>query len=372
MMLLTGERVISGRAAPDLFNEHVARCDFVGPLTDRRCVLDVGCGVGYDSDRLVRRALSVTAFNIALRTGHTKSTGRRNGCSYQSFTVVFFLFFGVALLLCFLGCGGRKRVKLPPPTPAVVGWSERGVASWYGHPYHGRITSNGERYDMNKISAAHKSLPFNTWVRVINLSNNKRIDVRINDRGPFVRGRIIDLSRAAAKEIDMIGPGTTKVVIKVIAKPGQRYRPKHNMKRDETLPKKIIAQSPSVLPAAPAYVEPAERGHNVDGENGDAALSDPCSPGIYFGVQVGAFKLVDNAELLLDKMANSKFDAGDLQIVKSQLAQGVRHRVIVGRFLDVNMAQILKKRLRNNDIDGFVAKFKPPPPPDCQVQLDGQ
>ena len=96
------------------------------------------------------------------------------------------------------------------------GWTETGIASWYGGKFHGRRTANGEVYDMHGISAAHKTLPFDTVVEVRNLDNGKKLQVRINDRGPFVRGRIIDLSLGAAKKIDLVGPGTARVRIRVI------------------------------------------------------------------------------------------------------------------------------------------------------------
>jgi rare lipoprotein A len=119
------------------------------------------------------------------------------------------------------GCGKKRAtVNLPPPMKSVKkGYTEEGIASWYGHPYHGRKTSNGETYDMDRLTAAHKTLPFGVWVVVENKRNKKTVDVRINDRGPFVDGRIIDLSRAAARKIDMIGPGTAPVRIKVIRVP---------------------------------------------------------------------------------------------------------------------------------------------------------
>ncbi len=94
-----------------------------------------------------------------------------------------------------------------------------GLASWYGHPYHGRAAADGEIYDMEKLTAAHRTLPFNTWVRVTNLGNGKTVEVRIIDRGPFVDGRVIDLSHAAAQAIDLIGPGVSQVRIDVIAPP---------------------------------------------------------------------------------------------------------------------------------------------------------
>src|SRR5262245_47692786 len=118
------------------------------------------------------------------------------------------------------GCGPKRRVRGIPPPPAVstpsakpvqIGETETGIASWYGHPYHGRRAASGEIYDMEQLTAAHRTLPFQTWVRVENLTNRKTVEVRITDRGPFVDGRIIDLSHAAAKSIDMIGPGTARV-----------------------------------------------------------------------------------------------------------------------------------------------------------------
>ncbi|HEV7344334.1 MAG TPA: septal ring lytic transglycosylase RlpA family protein [Devosia sp.] len=92
-----------------------------------------------------------------------------------------------------------------------------GVASWYGPGFHGRTTANGERYDMNGMTAAHKSLKFGTKVKVTNANNGKSVVVRINDRGPFVGGRVIDLSKGAATAIDMIGSGTAKVSIEILA-----------------------------------------------------------------------------------------------------------------------------------------------------------
>ena len=134
-------------------------------------------------------------------------------------------------------CGGRKKIKLPPPVEAKRGWSEVGIASWYGHPYHGRQTSNGETYDMNKMTAAHTRLPFGTWVNVENLRNGRSTRVRINDRGPFTARYIIDLSRAAASEIQMIGAGTVRVRLTVIDGPdGKRKRPKRSRRSAKATP----------------------------------------------------------------------------------------------------------------------------------------
>jgi rare lipoprotein A len=104
----------------------------------------------------------------------------------------------------------------PPPQ---IRSGETGLASWYGHPYHGRAASNGEIYDMEKLTAAHRTLPFGTMVHVTNLANNKSVDVRIIDRGPFIEGRVIDLSHAAAQAIDLIGPGIAQVRLDILSAP---------------------------------------------------------------------------------------------------------------------------------------------------------
>lgn len=116
------------------------------------------------------------------------------------------------------GCGTRSRAHVPPP-PARIGQTETGIASWYGIPFNGRRTSSGEIFDMEQLTAAHRTLPFNTWIEVTNLTNGKQVDVRITDRGPFVAGRIVDLSQRAAREIDMIREGIVRVRIKVIPAP---------------------------------------------------------------------------------------------------------------------------------------------------------
>ena len=102
------------------------------------------------------------------------------------------------------------------PYTKAHGYEERGLASWYGPKFQGRLTSNGEVYDMEKMTAAHKLLPMNTWVEVVNQDNGKKAVVRVNDRGPFVDGRIIDLSKAAARKLGVLGPGTAPVYIRAL------------------------------------------------------------------------------------------------------------------------------------------------------------
>lgn len=105
----------------------------------------------------------------------------------------------------------------PPRGPTILRDLGRGVASYYGRRFHGRRTANGERFDMGAMTAAHKTLPFGSLVRVTNTRNGKSVTVRINDRGPFIRGRTIDLSRAAAREIGMISRGHASVEMELLA-----------------------------------------------------------------------------------------------------------------------------------------------------------
>ncbi|MDJ0840618.1 MAG: septal ring lytic transglycosylase RlpA family protein [Acidobacteriota bacterium] len=161
---------------------------------------------------------------------------------------VFFCLCLFMLLLLSLGCGGRRstdvskpsrrgeridvdrdgNIKLRGEKPVSLKRKrpgdllQRGIASWYGHPYHGRKTANGERYDMWDLTAAHKTLPFNTVVTVVNKDNGRKVKVRINDRGPFIRGRIIDLSRKAAEKIGVYETGIAKVALYLKDAPEER------------------------------------------------------------------------------------------------------------------------------------------------------
>jgi rare lipoprotein A len=108
---------------------------------------------------------------------------------------------------------GRRYVVLP----SAAGYVEQGVASWYGPDFHGGRTSTGETYDMDAMTGAHPTLPLPAWVRVTNLENGRSVVVRLNDRGPFAKGRIIDLSRAAAEQLDMVRAGTARVEVVSLA-----------------------------------------------------------------------------------------------------------------------------------------------------------
>ncbi len=111
--------------------------------------------------------------------------------------------------------------KIYYPIPSSYGFQQTGIASWYGSDFHGRYTSNGETYDMYSMTAAHKTLPMNTILLVKNLENNREVVVRVNDRGPFVKGRIIDLSYSAAKNLNIVGNGTARVRIVAMGEKGK-------------------------------------------------------------------------------------------------------------------------------------------------------
>lgn len=202
----------------------------------------------------------------------------------------------VLLSLALSSCHKKhaRGVPVPPPLPAsgpafipAPGYSETGVASWYGHPYHGRPAADGEIYDMEKLVAAHRTLPFNTWVRVVNLNNSKSVDVRIIDRGPFIDGRIIDLSHAAAQAIDMEISGTATVRMEVIKAP-------------ETVPAAVFAVQVGAF---------RERG-NAERKRAEMAsrygsarlLERPENPGVW-RVMVGSEPTPDAANALLDRIS---------------------------------------------------------------------
>ena len=204
------------------------------------------------------------------------------------------------------------QVALPPPSPARVGAVETGVASWYGKPYHGRKTSNGETYDMRAMTAAHLSLPFDTIVRVTNLANGRSVEVRINDRGPFLKDRVIDVSRAAGERLGMIGAGTAQVRVEVIAAPGAKWTP---------------------VSTAPA--------------------SGSCDASA-IGVQVGSFRDRANAERALREIAARYAGA---RIIEAETPAGALHRVIVGA-ADAASATRTLEQLAADGIDGFVTRFE--------------
>lgn len=146
-----------------------------------------------------------TAYNSGIKTRHN-----------------LLLLFAGALLL-FSACSSTPKtattVSPPPGQRLEPGFYQQGIASWYGRPFHGRATASGEIYDMNGLTAAHKILPLGTRVLVTNLENQRQVEVTINDRGPFVKNRIIDLSRKGARQLQMIGSGTAMVRLDILELP---------------------------------------------------------------------------------------------------------------------------------------------------------
>jgi len=133
------------------------------------------------------------------------------------------LFFFI-LLMILPSCAVKKEIRYVPYDPSQkIPYREVGRASWYGEEYHGRKTANGEVYDMYAMTAAHPTLPFNVRVRVTNLENGKKTELRINDRGPFVAGRIIDVSKSGASVLGFLTQGTAKVEVETIGFAGGTF-----------------------------------------------------------------------------------------------------------------------------------------------------
>lgn len=198
---------------------------------------------------------------------------------HRSFAVRLLLL----LALCFLLSSCRTQ---PPPVERFpgypIGFVERGMASWYGPGFDGNKTANGERYDMHKLTAAHRTLPLGSVAVVRSLTTNRQVTVRINDRGPFAKGRVLDLSLAGAQAIGMIGNGTDQIELRVVS-----------------------------------YVERPE---------GMGVLR----------IQAGSFADLQNARGLFDRL-KSQYPGG--QIAQVDLPEGRRYRVQVGQFTTEAQAQ---------------------------------
>ncbi len=222
-------------------------------------------------------------------------------------------------------CAVHREPVQPPPAPAgypkpyrVYGtwyqplphardFVQEGTASWYGRDFHGRRTSNGEVYDMYGMTAAHKTLPMGTFVRVENLSNGRSVDLRINDRGPFVRDRVIDLSYTAAERLGVIGPGTAPVRVTALG-------------------------APAMLTGQPAYVP-------IDYYSGN------------FTFQVGAFTERSNAERLVQRLQTRYKNA---HMTTFDTAERTFYRVRVGLTNNLEEASEFEQTLIR---DGFADTF---------------
>ena len=213
------------------------------------------------------------------------------------------------LLLALFGLALSCAKKPMKPADVSKKWSEKGTASWYGDEFKGKPTASGEIFDPDNMTAAHKTLPLGTVVLVTNLDNNRQAELRINDRGPFVRGRIVDCSKKGAKELGYFAQGTAEVRIEIV---------KVGKGRTGKSPTQVIGGSDSKL----------------DGS---------------FAVQAGAFLDRDNAERFRDKL-EKKF--GDSYVVKFQ----DYYRVRIGHFANEKDADQILHTLTKNGLEGFVTR----------------
>lgn len=184
--------------------------------------------------------------------------------------------------------------------PIASGYRELGIASWYGTKFHGRNTSNGERYNMYAVSAAHKTLPIPSYVRVTNLDNNRELVVRVNDRGPFHQDRIIDLSYAAAVKLGFAKQGIAHVLVEVIDTGAALAISTPVPAAPAAIP--LVVLPPAALPDIPRAVEPARY------------------------LQVGLFTRADAAEQLVERLA----DIIELPVKVNSSDQFGKHIVAIG------------------------------------------
>jgi len=213
-----------------------------------------------------------------------------------------------------------------------AGYRERGIASWYGRDFDGQRTSGGERYDMNAMTAAHKTLPIPTWVEVTNLTNGKHVIVKINDRGPFVADRIIDLSYRAARELDMIRTGTAYVEVRALGTPAVGGSPERvaSARSSDAAPKPSARRAASFSIIKEAVAEtPTAR---------DRPMRQ-----IY--VQVGAFSRERNARFLVDKLKRNGFK--NTFVYSAVQRHKVLHRVRIGPLTDVKQFDRISAGLRS-------------------------
>jgi rare lipoprotein A len=215
------------------------------------------------------------------------------------------------------------------PKKAAIGEKFRGIASWYGPNFHGKLTSNGERYNMHGMTAAHKTLPMNTILKVKNLDNRREVVLRVNDRGPFVDNRIIDLSKEAAKRLGVLKHGTTRVELTVLGYnrsiPYNLNKLANQSKRDESKIIRRVPQETTVIVDRPAQKKQSVYEPSVVASPPAPTL--PSSSGIY--VQIGAFSSLEKAQDI-----QLKFDAENPDYnarIKSDASRGI-HKIIVGAF----------------------------------------
>ena len=211
-----------------------------------------------------------------------------------------------------IGTGGVYKVGQPYEVQGVryypqedPDYNKTGIASWYGEPFHGRRTANGEIYDMNDLTAAHKTLPMPVYVRVTNLENGRALVLRVNDRGPFVNGRIIDISRRGAQLLGFDRQGTAKVRVEVVAPPRDQNRvlARSKITDEERQAVKAVPQGEGSVeelpPPAGVEASPVQQAQNT-ASAGPVSPSEGVKQTVVSGnpnvfIQAGAFRLYENA-----------------------------------------------------------------------------
>ncbi len=250
---------------------------------------------------------------------------------------------------------------------SASGFSEQGIASWYGPKFHGRKTANGETYNMHGMSAAHKNLPLGSWVRVTNLNNQRNLDVRINDRGPFVENRVIDLSYAAAKALDVVGPGTAPV--RVVALEGTQDYSAGTASSDSTgsgggSVVTATIDRPAVIDSRPAPTQlppvvvaapkpgPVTTGPAVVGKTitPTTLQSDSSNFKADSFIQVASFGAQANAQRMVTQLEQSGFSNVIIQALT--INNRLLHRVRLGPLLSASQQQELLIKLSNMGLLG--------------------
>lgn len=211
---------------------------------------------------------------------------------------------------------------------SAEGYVERGTASWYGPGFHAERTSSGEPYDMYAMTAAHKTLPIPAYARITNLQNGRSVVVRINDRGPFVGERIVDLSYTAAWKLDMLRTGTAPVELRVLD-------PRVDTPSIAATPAPAPAPAPTSAPAPPQ--EPTQE----PAPTPVAAKTLPISSRY---LQAGSFGSAGNADALVAKLRGSGI--GNASVREARIGERVVHRVLVGPIDDALEADDMIERLR--------------------------
>lgn len=241
--------------------------------------------------------------------------------------------FAIVVGFAVISSGCSHRAVSKTPAPAKIGATESGVASWYGVPYHGRRTASGEIYDMEQLTAAHRTLPFQTWLEVTDLDNGKKVSVRVTDRGPFVDGRVIDLSLAAARKIEMVGPGTARVKLKVIPPP--RGSEKTAIAPAQTPP----PVSRNARASQPPPQVPLEKPPEISPRPAALTRTDVQT----YAVQAAAFTDRDRAEAFLVSL---RAQFGDPIEEARVIAAPPAWKVLLGRQMTLDDANRLAAKLR--------------------------